>query len=102
MNLAKQHKIINEIRELTKEKEELTKAISEKMIEGDFDSEQEDKRLDEINKVLTGYEKMARNIFGSKLADALLSINQMKALAYNPFSAVTNYTFAEISLFIHG
>jgi exodeoxyribonuclease-5 len=101
MNPAKQIKIQREIKELVKEKEELNQKIEDKMVEGDFDTETEDKRIDAIDKQLTAYEKDARNIYGSKVVDTLISINQMKALGYNPFSAAANFTFAAVSVGIH-
>jgi hypothetical protein len=97
-SLAESHRIIKEIKELTAEKEQLNKQIEEKMIEGDYDHDREEFRLKEINKKLSEYETMKRSIYGSKLADALISINQLKAIAWNPASAVSNFTFAEISM----
>lgn len=102
LNPARQHKIVQDIRDLSQEKEKLQNQMSEKMVEGDFDHETEEKRVAEIDKQLTDYEILARNIYGSKFADVLISVNQLKALSFNPFSAVSNYTFAEISLSVHG
>lgn len=42
-----------------------------------------------------------RYFVGSKMADKLISFNQLRALAFNPFAAVTNFSFGMISLFTH-
>jgi len=101
MNLAKQHKIQKDMIALIEERTKLNEQISEKMLNADFDSEVEDERIAKINEKLAEYELMERNIFGSKFADLIISINQMKAIGFNPFSAVSNYTFAEISMSIY-
>jgi len=37
----------------------------------------------------------------SRAGDTLLGINQLKAMSYNPFSAVSNFSFGYLSGFIH-
>lgn len=101
-NLAKQHHIEQEIKALIKQKDDLQKQSHEKWISGDYDTKEEDDKMIEIDDKLTKYEQEARNIYGSKFSDVVVSINQMKAMAWNPFSAVTNYAFAAISLHIYG
>ncbi len=101
-NPAKNAKIIKDVKDLIKERTALEKERDDTLLEGDFTKfDEHQKKIDEINDKLTAYEKEARSVFGSKVADLLISINQMKALYYNPFSAVSNYTFAAISLGIY-
>lgn len=47
------------------------------------------------------YAEKARYYSGSKAGDFIIGIAQLKALAFNPFSAVNNLTFGVISAFIH-
>jgi hypothetical protein len=57
------------------------------------------KAIEPINKELEKY--TSRTVYGSKIADKLIKINQLKALSYNPFSAVANMSFGVISVWIH-
>ncbi len=40
-------------------------------------------------------------IYGSKIGDVLMTITQLKALSYNPFSAAANLTFGLVSAMTH-
>ena len=42
-----------------------------------------------------------RRIVGSKIGDVAIQITQIKALAYNPFSAFANISFGMVSIFVH-
>lgn len=102
INPAKQHKIQKQIKELIGQRTVLEKEMMDLMLEGDYTRVDEIQgKIDAINEKLTEFEKDARNIYGSKVADQLISINQMKALYYNPFSAVANYSFAAISMGVY-
>lgn len=101
LNVAKQLKAQNKVKELYTEKKTIEKQMEDQWNEGNFDTPELDERLDEINEQLDTYAKMARNIYGSKVTDTLISVNQMKALGYNPFSAISNFTFGLVSTFIH-
>lgn len=100
-NLIKQAKAQSDIKHLTEEKTRLQQEILKKEDEGDFDIEKEGKEIESIDKKLDQYDKDAKFIYGSKIADTLISINQLKALSYNPFSAVANFAFALISNHIY-
>ncbi len=101
MNPAKQIKIQSQVKELIKQKEDLEKQIFDAWSEGIADTSDLDAKLDDVNKELDKYDKQSHLIYGSKATDTLISINQMKALSYNPFSAVSNFTFGMISVSIH-
>ena len=102
MNPATQIKSQMEVKRLSQRKEELTKQIFDAWGEGVADTEELDAELEAVDKELDSYAKKAQQIYGSKATDTLMSINQMKALSYNPFSAVSNFTFGLVSVFIHG
>lgn len=103
INPVKQTKAVAEVKELTKRKTELDKERMDALLENDASKyESLNKEHDEIDAKLTKYQEEGRNIYGSKFADVLISINQQKALSYNPFSAVSNFSFAAVSLGIHG
>jgi hypothetical protein len=97
MNPAKALRIQNEIKKLNQEKVKIQQEIREKQDNGEWDTEAEQKKINDIDKKLNEYDKNARYIYGSKVADHLISVNQIKALSYNPFSALGNFTFALIS-----
>jgi hypothetical protein len=102
INPAKSRKMENRARELEKRRIEIKDEINRQMIdEGNFETPELDKELEEIDKELTSIADQARFIYGSKLADNLITINQLKALSYNPFSAVTNFTFGMMSIWLH-
>jgi hypothetical protein len=52
--------------------------------------------IDAINVQLTAIE--GQNIYLSKVGDRLIGINQLKALAFNPFSGFANLSFGMVSL----
>jgi hypothetical protein len=60
------------------------------------------KRLRELEKELKEITKDARYFTASKVADTIIGINQLKAMSYNPFSGISNFTFGLMSGFIHG
>lgn len=60
--------------------------------------EYEDKKKD-LQEDLAQYE--GRTMFLSKGADVLMNITQLKALAYNPFSAAANLSFGLVSAMTH-
>lgn len=97
LNQVKQIKIQNDIKKLTEEKATIEKEIISKQDEGEFDTDKEEKRIEKINEKLNEYDKNAKYIYGSKAIDVLMSINQLKAVAYNPFSVVPVFCFNSIS-----
>ena len=60
------------------------------------------KRKEDIEQELGQIKKQARYLAGSKAADALISVQQLKSMAYNPISAVSNLTFGYLSARMHG
>lgn len=100
-NPAKQIRIQKTVVELTRQRNELEKTMEEKWNEGDFQTDEEQTKIDKLNEQLDEYAGQARQIYGSKAADALINLNQMKVLSYNPFSALANFSFSSISLSIH-
>lgn len=95
LNPIKQIQMTRDVKRLTKERE----AIEQKFMDGSITEEEYEKAIDPINKELGKYEGF--KLFGSKVGDKLIGINQLKALSYNPFSAVANVTFGMISINIH-
>ena len=57
--------------------------------------------LETIENRLNEIEKDARYVAGSKIGDMLIGINQLKALSFNPFSAVNNFVFGTLSAWLH-
>lgn len=95
---SKIFKADKEVKALTEQKVELQKQIDEKYAEGDnAGAEELENKLEPIDAKLTEYEKNARYIYASKAADVLMSVNQLKALSWNPFSAGANFVFALVS-----
>lgn len=94
-NPAKQFKMAHAVKDLVSEREKL----QQQMIDGDIDPADAMEKISEINKQLALYP--GRRLYGSKLGDKLLTINQLKTLSYNPFSAVANVGFGVISAAIH-
>lgn len=84
-------KIAHRVKELVIQKE----ALDEKLLNGDIDGQDWKDQTDIINQELSRYE--GRTIYGSKVGDKLISIAQAKALSFNPFSAVANFTFGVVS-----
>lgn len=91
-------RIQKEVKALTEEKTDLEKQIREKEDKGELDVDKEQDRIDVINKKLEEHEKNAKYIYGSKIGDTLISLNQLKAVAYNPFSVVPVACFNNISM----
>jgi len=68
-------------------------------LDEDHELVQERRELeDELNEI----RKKARYLAGSKAADALIAVQQLKSLSYNPISAVSNLTFGYLSARMHG
>lgn len=86
-----------EVKALTEEKTVIEEQIHAQLLEGNYDVDALEDKLEAINKKLTEYEKNARYIYASKAADVLMSVNQFKALSWNPFSAGANFIFAMVS-----
>jgi hypothetical protein len=70
-------------------------------LESLFDESPEAVEITKLRKELEEYTSNARYRSVSKTGDTLIGINQLKAMSYNPFSAVTNFTFGYMSSFIH-
>jgi len=100
-NPAKQIKIEARIKELTLQRKEVEKQITDANIEGEWQTDDLDKKLEEIDTELLKYEANARNIYGSKVADTFIGLNQLTTIGFSPVSAITNLTFGSISLNIH-
>lgn len=101
MNPAKQIKIEREVQQLSQRKKQIEKAMEEQWLQGNLNTPELDKELEEVNEKLSEHAVNSKNIYGSKVTDWLISVNQLKALGYNPFSAISNFTFGMVSLFIH-
>lgn len=95
LNPAKQIKITHEVKELLAERHD----VEEKYMNGEMDPEEGTRRLAELNKKIDAYG--GTRIYGSKLGDKLITINQLKTLSYNPTSGLANMTFGVISAMIH-
>lgn len=98
---AKQIKIEREVQQLSQRKKQIEKEQEEQWLQGNTVTPELDEELVKINDQLNIYAANSRNIYGSKVTDWLISVNQLKALGYNPFSAISNFTFGMVSLFIH-
>jgi hypothetical protein len=95
LNLIKHIKMTRDVKKLTAQREEL----EEKFRTGELTEEEYGAAIEPINQQLGKYEGFT--MYGSKIGDKLIGINQLKALSYNPFSAVANVTFGLISISIH-
>lgn len=84
-------KISKRVKELTIQKKEL----DDKLLNGEIDGDTWRDESKIINDELAGYD--GQTIYGSKVGDKLISIAQAKALSFNPFSAMANFTFGLIS-----
>lgn len=91
LNPVKQRKIASRVKELTIKRKEL----DGKLLQGEIDGEQWKDQTKAINEELAKYE--GKPIYGSKVGDKLIGIQQAKALSFNPFSGVANFTFGLIS-----
>ena len=85
----------NKYKELQKQIDEL----EEKLYNGEITQENYDKSIQPLEEES---KKLGRNIVGSKIIDKAITFQQLKALGFNPFSAVNNYIFGVISNIIHG
>lgn len=96
LNPVKQMKASNEVKDLLAKRHE----IEAKMDNGDLDPEEAVKQLGEVNDTLSKFG--GTRIYGSKIGDKLITVNQLKTLSYNPTSGLANMTFGVISAMIHG
>lgn len=90
-NLATNAKISARVKELVIER----KKLEEQLMSGDIDGEVYKEKTDAIDVELARYD--GQQIYGSKVGDKMISIAQAKALSFNPFSAVANFTFGVVS-----
>ena len=96
LNPIRQAAITAEIRKLLAERDDLNKRFKE---DQEMSPEEYTAAKKVIDDQLAKYEGF--ELFGSKIGDKLIGINQLKALSYNPFSAVANVTFGMISAAVH-
>jgi len=97
LNPIKQIAMGKEVNRLLKEREELEASFTAD--DNTMTEEEYQLAVEPLNKELSKYE--GYSLHGSKIGDKLIGINQLKALSYNPFSAVANVTFGLISTHIH-
>lgn len=95
LNPVKQIKSSNRVKELLAEREK----IYDQIMNGEIDPEEGVKLLAPIDAELKTFDGL--RIYGSKLGDKLITINQLKTLSYNPFSGLANMTFGVVSAAIH-
>lgn len=102
INPVKDKKIKQRITEIKKKLDGLEDNIDDLLDEeGNIKESNNALEREALEAELKGYEEKARYLTGSKAADVMIGINQLKALSFNPFSAVNNLTFGLISGFIH-
>lgn len=87
------------VKELLVQREDLNRAYTNQNEEHPMGEDEYLKRLEAIDKELNKY--VGFTLYGSKIGDKLIGINQLKALSYNPFSAIANMGFGLISIAIH-
>jgi hypothetical protein len=90
----KQHEI------LEKRVEDLNKRIKELEEETRLITDKDDPKVIELKKALKELheiENNARFFSGSKIMQGMIKMNQLKAMAFNPISAVSNFTFGMIA-----
>jgi hypothetical protein len=87
------------VEQTVKELRIATEQAHAKLRNNEMTQEEHDKEMQRINKELDKYE--IRRFYGSKVADTLITWAQMKALSYNPLSAINNVAFGLISAQIH-
>lgn len=95
LNPVRQIKSSNRVKELLAEREK----IYDQIMNGEVDPEVGAGLLKPIDAELKTYEGL--RIYGSKLGDKLITVNQLKTLSYNPFSGLANMTFGVVSAGIH-
>lgn len=95
LNPVDQIKTSNRVKELLSQRDKL----HEQILNGEIDPEEGGKLIAPLDKELKEFD--GRRIYGSKLGDKLISINQLKTLSYNPFSGLANMTFGVMSAGIH-
>lgn len=95
LNPLQQRKISARIKELLIQKTEIEKKFA--ALEISF--EEYNDQLAVVDEELSKYE--GQTIYGSRIGDKLISINQLKALSYNPFSAFANIGFGLISYYVY-
>lgn len=100
-NPVQQYKITSEVTKLTIERNKLEEQKSAEEDEGKYQNEELDEKIKAIDDRLAEIAGDARFLYASKGIDTMIRINQLKALSYNPFSAVSNFTFGLISVSIH-
>jgi ribonuclease HI len=80
---------------------QVIKLEDELMLEGAPESDPRRKEVAELKQRLADYDEQARHVSGSRIATSLIAFNQLRALAFNPFVAVTNLTFGLLSTSMH-
>jgi hypothetical protein len=90
-NPKTQVKIANRVKELVIEKEKL----NQQLLDGDIEGDDWKDKTEKIDQELLKYD--GKPVYGSKVGDKLISIAQAKALSFNPFSAMANFTFGVVS-----
>lgn len=95
LNPVEQLRTSNEVKGLLAEQEKL----HEQIVNGEIDPEEGSKLLAPINQRLSEFD--GRRIYGSKIGDKLISINQLKTLSYNPFAAAVRMTFGSMAAGVH-
>lgn len=97
LNPVKNYKITQEIKGMMEE----LKKLDDDLVDGVINSDEYNDRKKAIEDKLAQPRYRGREFYGSKLGDRLIHFNQLKALSYNPFSAVANVLFGLISAQIH-
>lgn len=93
LNPIVQARISREVNTIKRDMEELEKE------KGQMSTEDYTKAKEALETKLSGYS--GRTVYGSKGADILMTITQMKALSFNPFSAMANLGFGLVSAMTH-
>jgi hypothetical protein len=78
---------------LTVEKHKLDKSYKD----GNISKAEYDTQAETLNKRIDDMAKSSRVVYASKIGDKLIAINQAKAISYNPFSAIANWSFGLVS-----
>jgi hypothetical protein len=90
-NIKTQVQTANRVKELIIQKEKL----NQQLIDGDIEGDDWKDKTEKIDQELLRYD--GKPVYGSKVGDKLISIAQAKALSFNPFSAMANFTFGVVS-----